>query len=800
MRQDPGARLALPHLSRRTRRVWEDAVCALGGALVVLLALDRAIGPAAAALRGLLGASDRLEPYIGFTLAVAAALGGVGASFALQVVLERAGKRHLAPLIVFVLVAVLGLRHARWLVWAAPGFLLLAAPLLVTGRARSVPQPVQDRSLSLLCIASEAASIGVGVWLPFAEGYPAMLVPAMVVPAAVAAHVAAFHGSDELRWRVVLAGLPALLLTFVGLQRNPTLLPTALVVVLGVATLAAFAQWPGVARRGQAWARAHAPDVALPALVLVLIVPWHFRDLGLADLAGHEGQHLGWLNSISFGKMMMADAGFTYGPAREYSLALLTWVLGGLTLEHVRIAHVIVNVAGLVCIFAAMRRVCAGQAHLLLLGLALLITHSAVASFVVYTKSYSLGWADACRAGLPTLAVVVALTRPLDDARRGRLRLVASGVLVAFSVLYSHDFGVPAVLATLVGLASEALVGARRAPWRSRVRSAGRNAAVYVGAAALVLAAFVLVYAVRGKTLALLRAYRWTVVVSSGRAFPGLSWHYASALDSLAALRSNTAKDEAVVARALDHLVGPALAILGLANAASAALLRRFTQRTTVILALAVLTSAAMHHAFLASDPWHMANGTTPGLVLLIALCAGGRRFLLRWPGHRPVALGVACAGLLPLLWLSNGGAAPINMRLARIASGEERPSKGAPYDYPDLPRVGDMGIGSDHLDPVRFVRAHSKPDEPVFFTTWMLGGGTEAFLSQRRNPTSFDKPDEVMGDAQRDQLRGELEKDPPVLIVGKFFDYLGDTTRRMIDQGWHVVPAKPLEIRQRNR
>ena len=51
--------------------------------------------------------------------------------------------------------------------------------------------------------------------------------------------------------------------------------------------------------------------------------------MGVADIAGHEGQHLGWINSMTFGKMMMADAGFTYGPAREYSLAVLAWAMEG---------------------------------------------------------------------------------------------------------------------------------------------------------------------------------------------------------------------------------------------------------------------------------------------------------------------------------------------------------------------------------------------------------------------------------------------------------------------------------------
>jgi hypothetical protein len=138
-------------------------------------------------------------------------------------------------------------------------------------------------------------------------------------------------------------------------------------------------------------------------------------------------------------------------------------------------------------------------------------------------------------------------------------------------------------------------------------------------------------------------------------------------------------------------------------------------------------------------------------------------------------------------------------MRLARIATGEERPSVGPPYDYVDEPRAGDVQIGTEHLEPVAWIRAHTKPDDPVFCTTWMLGGGTEAFLAERRNPTSFDKPDEVAGPAQRVQLQGELEAHPPVLIVGGFFDYMDDATRKLIDRGWHVAATEHVPLRLRN-
>ncbi len=789
----------IPRPSRASVKAGVDAACVLGGGVAALLLFDRWIGPLARAIRELVGSSDRLVPYTAFLLAVGAVLLGVVAVHGLRAGLDRLGKPRLAPLIVLAVVALLGLRHAVWLVWAAPLFVVLASPFLVIGKVRSVPWRDQQRTLALVCIASEAASLGVGVWLPYAEWLPALLVPAMLLPAMVAAHVAAFHASDATRWRVVFAGLPSLLLTFVGLERNPGLVPTVLTLAFAVAVLVVLARRPGLAERAQAWAGRHAAGFAIPALCLVLVVPWHFRDMGVADHAGHEGQHLGWINSMTFGKMMMADAGFTYGPAREYSLAVLAWAMGGLTLEHVRVAHILVNVAGLLCIFAAMRRVCAGQIHTLLLGLALIVTHSAIASLVVYTKSYSIGWTDAARAGLATLAVVVALMRPLEDARRSRRTLVAAGALAAFSVLYSHDFGVPAVLATLVGLASETFIRRPDQPWRVRARLALRSAAFYGAGLGAVLGAFLLVYAAKGRLGALLRGYRWTVQVSSGRAFAGTSWNFGDAFDSPAALL-RPVDEAAVVSRALDNVVGPGLVMLGLVHAAAALLARRFAQRTVVILGLAVLNGAVMHHAFFAHDPWHMANASTPGLVLLVTLAAGGRRLVVRSPGRRAIAVGVFSAALLPALWFANGSGAPINMRLARIAAGEERPSKGAPHEYPDLPRAGDLAIGPEHLEPVRFIRAHSKPEDPVFCTTWMLGGGTEQFLAQRRDPTSFDKPDEVALDIQRDQLRAELEKDPPLLIVGKYFDYLGDETRKLIAKGWHVTLDKPIEIRERNK
>jgi hypothetical protein len=790
---------------------WGACACAAGGGMSALLAVQSRIAVVASFVSAHLArqtsTAERLEPDCAFVfVAICAAAGVVGGLLVarLGARLRRGKYREGAPLAVLLLVMTLGVWHMRWLAYAAPITVLAITPLFATGAVHTLRSASRDARDAMLCIAGEAACFGVGVWLPFAGDAPALLLPAMGLSAALAVHAAMRCASVEVRWRVVFAGLPALLLPMAGLLRGPSLVPAFACagVVVGVAW--ALARRPEVAERATGWARRHALTLAVPAVLLVLVLPWHFRELGVADYRGHEGQHLGWINSITFGKLMMADAGFTYGPAREYCLALLAWVQGGLTLEHVRVAHVLVNVAGFVCAFAAVRRVSAGQGDLLFFGAALLVTHSAMVSWVVYTTTYSFGWADASRAALATLAVVVVLSRRTDDARAGRRGLLAGGALAAFATLYSHDFGLPAMLATLVGLASEVLCRHDAAP-RARARAALRNAGVYALGLATVIVPFLAVYAVRGRLGAFFQGYLWTIQVSGSTApFEGKSWFIQP--ESFASYATLTeAQPEAAVgavgSRILDYVIGPALPMLGLAHVVAALVRRRFVQRTALIAGLSMLGGMTMHHAFLAADPWHIDNATTPGLVLLVALAAGARRLYVRTRGLRVVPVGVLCVAIVPVVWLANGAATPLNRRLASIAAGEERPSVGPPYRYDDVPRAGDVRVGKEHLAVAHYVREHTQPGDPVFCTTWLLGGGTEAFLSDRRNPTSFDKPDEVAARSLQERALSELRRDPPVLIVGRHFDQLGPEVSAYIEKGWHRSPfPDDPNILERNR
>ncbi len=486
---------------------------------------------------------------------------------------------------------------------------------------------------------------------------------------------------------------------------------------------------------------------------------------------------------------MMADAGFTYGPAREYALALLAFLQGGFTLEHVRIAHVLVNLVGFVCLFAAVRRAAAGQGYLILLGTLLLLTHSSLTSFVIYTTTYSFGWADTARAGLATLAVVHRSSRSrTDDPRESRRHLlVGGGAGGVRDALQPWISGCPRCWPPPSRVSPRRCSSRRGSTLRERARAARRTAGLYALGLATVIVPFLAIYALRGRLLAFFEGYIWTVQVSSSRApGEGSSWFVTPAsFASYAALTAKSHPNQSLDPRVLDFVVGPMLPMLGLSHVVTALVRRRFVQRTVLVTGLSLLGTMTLHHAFLAADTWHISNATTPGLVLFVALAAGARRLHIRVAGNRALPVGALCVVVAVTVWLANGAVTTLNARLASIASGEERPSVGKPYSYDGIPRAGDVRVGDEHLAPVRYIQEHSAPNDAVLCATWLLGGGTEAFLSHRRNPTSFDKPDEIASDQLRRRALSELQRDPPLLIVGHYFESMGADEQAFIDKGW---------------
>ncbi|HEY6463847.1 MAG TPA: hypothetical protein VIY73_26940, partial [Polyangiaceae bacterium] len=766
---------------------WSRAASVAAGVLVALLTAKPYVARAASVLAGSIAvrigsSSARLEPYAGFLVIFLCGLFGIAAALALRRLVARLTFSGLLPLVLVGAAEVLAFFRAPWLVPAVAVSLVATAPLLAPCTARSSPRRGNEAWAGPSCLACEAACLGLGVWFPFARTLPLYaFLGLMALPAAAAAAAGVLLLSEQMRWRIALAGLPALALPFVGMTRNPTVVPVLGCVVASVAgfLVLGLPRLEPSARCLAAWARRHAVTLAMPAATLWLLLPWRFRDMATADSNGHEGQHLGWINSMSFGKWMMADAGFTYGPLREYALAALAVVQGGVTLEHFRIAYVLLNVGGLVAMFAAMRLVCAKQFAPLVMGLALLVTHSTIAYFLIYFVNFgAFGWADAARAGLPTLAIAAAF--PCEVPRSvaavaSRRRLVASGLLAAVAVLYSHDFGVPAVLATVIGISSTLLVRRGAASLRGRGQAVARSLALYAAGIALGVVPFVAVYAIGGRLGGLLHGYGWAVAVSKG-ATP-FSWQGGAFPLNEAAFRSplmltmNTS-DARLGTKVLDYAFGPALVVVGFGHAISALARGRFMPRSAMTLALSVFQAMLLYYAFVIPDPSHVVNSTSPGLVLLVALMAGGAGLDAR-VGRLVVPVGRLAALLAPALWLLDGGArVALHERLTRLAAHEERPSFGPPYRY-EFARAGDEHVDDELLRRVRAITSRSGPADAVYCTTWMLGGGAEAFLSHRRNPTSFDKPDEIVSARQQAQALSELRADPPKLIVGDFFKYL---------------------------
>jgi hypothetical protein len=728
-----------------------SGVCAAGGAVALVLALRTSIEPVATFVTKALlnpSAAHWFAPYYGFLFVTLTALAGALLGLALLAACARIGASWVAAAVVVAAAGGFGARAAPWLGYAAPIAVLSFGALVAPGsfEARKSVATAHD---ALACVAIEGACLALGFWFPIARDIPALLVLLMAVAAAAFVIVAAGMRPDR-RWRLVSAGLPALLLPWEGLRRNPTFWPLAAALVLGVG-LARVASPRG---RIDRFARQNALVLSLVALGAFFVLPWAFRDMPIADMAGHEGQHLGWLNSMSFGKLMMADAGFTYGPAREYGLEFIAWALGGVTLDHVRLAHVVLNMLGLLTLVIAAARVCGRQLGLLFMGLLLLLAHSSLVTFVVYGASYAFGWADALRAGLTTLSIVVTFSR----------RLFWGGLLAGLGLLYSHDFAVPGILAT-VACFGLALVVRGRVRWTA-ARALGRELRTYAVGIAVALAPALVFYALHGRLGAFFAGYAWTV-----RIFAGLPWGgdpkpvSFDSFKSCAALLAPPHYENAVGARVLEDFVCPALAILGFVHGAVAIAEKRFGRRSVIIVALSIVTTMTLRHAYLVEDAWHMLSAQTPALVLFVALAAGARR----------VPLGGIAAMIVPAFWLWAGSAIPFNTRLVRIAAGDERPSFGAPYHYDDVPRAGDENVTTQHLDPVRYIRTHTKPDDAVYISTGSIGGGTESFLSERRNPTSFDKNDEIATPELRARAVHELTSDPPVLVVGDDFQNLGD-------------------------
>src|SRR5262249_31990133 len=101
---------------------------------------------------------------------------------------------------------------------------------------------------------------------------------------------------------------------------------------------------------------------------------------------------------------------------------------------------------------------------------------------------------------------------------------------------------------------------------------------------------------------------------------------------------------------------------------------------------------------------------------------------------------------------------------------------------------AGDVFVPEDLEGLVRYLRTHSSAGDPIFCRTWFMNGPEIYFLADRRNPTRFDVPLEVITSSQQREILDQLERDPPLFVIGSEQSSTGDGASRYLDEGWQPV------------
>ena len=171
----------------------------------------------------------------------------------------------------------------------------------------------------------------------------------------------------------------------------------------------------------------------------------------------------------------------------------------------------------------------------------------------------------------------------------------------------------------------------------------------------------------------------------------------------------------------------------------------------------------AMHR----SDVFHLLSSTAPAVMLLAGLAADAARFAPRLRARRfALPLGLALVLSLMLATFRLTFFARLRDRINMIVLAQEVPAKGpkrSPQRAARRRRLRPAGHGAGR----GLLRAHTKPDDPIFCRIAPMIGPEMYFLADRRDPTRYDMLAELATYSMRREARAELEADPPVLVVG---------------------------------
>ena len=681
------------------------------------------------------------------------------------------------------------------------GKLALSASLPLTLLLGVRGEPIRGRMSRVspgtgrtIVVAVESVALGWALWLTVWTDRQLLAVLFATVLSATAivraTKLLGAPGGAQALDRLALAGSPMLPLPLLGLMRNPS--PWWLVMSAASCALIARAlersRRENSARVGSA-ARLLQGVGAPLSLVAIAMVPLRFRELPEINHRDHEALHLGWLNSMSFGKWMMADAGFVYGPLREYFLAALSSV-GGFTLEHVREAQVIECLGGAALLLYAGWRVSHGRPWLQLVWALVILQFTPLSNIVDYGGTISFGWTNVLRTGIPCVAMVGAIEVATGSvgalSARARRALVGWGALSGVALIYSQDFGTCAFCAVAAAMVADCLVrrGVGSAAVRAK-RGVQLLGAWAIGASGVLVATF-LAYASTGRGVLLLQRLLWTLLAGSwfGRPFPlhAASFESADGLLAIAEIRWPS------------FVYGVPMLVMLVTTALLARMLvrRAWNARSTLLLTLVLFSATCILPVLINANIDHVHSDGTGTLLLLFVLLNG----LVEAPwriGRRAFHLGAIVAAAVAYVWMNLGGTwSQLEQKFRAVAAGSEVPSTGEPHLYPDVPRAGDVVFPADLLELVRYIDRNTTERDPVWVITGGLKSGELSFAMRRHNPTPFDTQQEQISPENQAEVLRSLQDSPPVYIVGDYFDACSAEARAYVAAHWKpvVVPG----------
>ena len=438
--------------------------------------------------------------------------------------------------------------------------------------------------------------------------------------------------------------------------------------------------------------------------------------LGSWPLFSEEGEMLAWVDTVLRGGALSRDVFCLYGPLSTWAVALLFHLFGA-SVALWRGWIFAFGAAGLIAAYLLLRgllrtRTCALAGAL---GVALLCSSAIPA----------MSWSPS-RVGLG-LGALAALSRAYGaEPRRW---LVATGALLAATLLYSQE----------VGVACGAGVAATLALRADRMRALGWSA---LGAGALLApaVAYIAAQGALGATLDNLFLFpRIRMLGFGGLPFPALAW----ATEPLRA-----------------YFVPAVLAVSGFATAVRLLGGDRGA-RTSTELALFVFGLLLFSSALSRPDTTHFAFVAAPALVLLAGLVEDGvaqvaaRAAPLGDRALAAVGVGLAAAAVAPY-W----GVAGANLLSFTAPTS---PS----FRAIQLPRAGNVlapdDVAGDLEHVVAAIHERTGPDEPI----WVFPNEALVyFLAERPQATSYPLALFAVTRAQREDLVSQLERVRPRYAV----------------------------------